>query len=224
MKEIFNNDWQDLLGPEMEKPYYQELRRLLLEEYQNYPIYPAMGDIFNALQTTSYQDVKVVILGQDPYHGKGQAHGMAFSVQKGVPIPPSLQNIYKELESDLGIPMAHTGYLMSWAQQGVLLLNTTLTVRQGSPTSHKDIGWEIFTDAILSLLNKKDQALVYILWGAHARSKKKLLNNPKHLILEAPHPSPLSAYRGFFGSKPFSKSNEFLEANQLSPIDWAIKE
>lgn len=224
MKEIFHNDWQQCLAEEMEKPYYQELRRLLLEEYKNYAIYPPMEDIFNALQTTSYQDTKVVILGQDPYHKKGQAHGMAFSVQKGVPVPPSLQNIYKELQDDLGLPIPQTGYLMPWAHQGVLLLNTTLTVRERSPMSHKDIGWEIFTDAILSLLNQKDEALVYILWGAHARSKKRLLNNPKHLILEAPHPSPLSAYRGFFGSRPFSKTNKFLEENNLRPIDWSLKE
>lgn len=224
MKEIFHNDWQDLLAQEMDKPYYQELRRLLVEEYKNYPIYPPMGDIFNALQTTAYKDVKVVILGQDPYHRRGQAHGMAFSVQRGLAIPPSLQNIYKELEDDLGIPPASTGYLMSWAKQGVLLLNTTLTVREASPMSHRDIGWEIFTDAILSLVNQKKEPVVYILWGAHARSKKKLINNPNHLILEAPHPSPLSAYRGFFGSKPFSKANAFFQDHKLSPIDWAIKE
>ncbi|MDO5713384.1 MAG: uracil-DNA glycosylase [Tissierellia bacterium] len=224
MKKIFDNDWQPLLKEEMEKPYYQELRKLLVEEYKNYRIFPDMYHIFQALHITSYKDVKVVILGQDPYHGPGQAHGMAFSVRPGVPLPPSLQNIYKELQDDLGILPAKTGYLLSWAKEGVLLLNTTLTVRQKSPMSHSKIGWEIFTDTIISMIDQKEDPVVFILWGGHARSKKKLLHNPNHLVIESPHPSPLSAYRGFFGSKPFSKTNEFLVEHGRDPINWNVIE
>lgn len=224
MKEIFKNDWQDLLAGEMEKPYYQALRKLLVEEYKNYTIYPPMGDIFNALHASSYEGTKVVILGQDPYHGPGQAHGMAFSVKPGVALPPSLKNIYQELEEDLGIPPARTGYLMDWARQGVLLLNTTLTVRAHSPMSHSKIGWEMFTDHIISLLAQKESPVVFILWGGHARSKKHLIQGENNLILESVHPSPLSAYRGFFGSRPFSKTNDFLQEAGLDPIDWRLKE
>lgn len=222
MKEIFQNDWQEFLESEMEKEYYQNLRELLIREYQEHTIYPDMYHIFSALHETSYKNTKVVILGQDPYHGPEQAHGMAFSVREGIGIPPSLQNIYKELESDLGIPRAGTGFLMPWAKEGVLLLNTTLTVRQSQPMSHSKIGWEIFTDKIISLLDEKEEPVVFLLWGAHARSKKKLLHNEKHLVLEAPHPSPLSAHRGFFGSKPFSKTNEFLEKNGVEGINWDL--
>lgn len=222
MKQIFQNDWQEHLEPEMEKDYYQNLRQLLVQEYQTNTIYPEMYHIFSALHETSYQDTKVVILGQDPYHGPGQAHGMAFSVQEGVPLPPSLQNIYKELKDDLGIPIANTGYLLPWAKEGVLLLNTTLTVRQGQPMSHSKIGWEIFTDQIITLLDQKKDPVVFILWGAHARSKEKLLHNKNHLVLTAPHPSPLSAYRGFFGSKPFSKTNTFLEEHGKEGINWNV--
>lgn len=222
MKQIFENDWQQILEGEMEKPYYRDLRRLLIDEYRNYTVYPDMYHIFNALQVTSYEDVKVVILGQDPYHGPGQAHGMAFSVRPGVPIPPSLRNIYKELEADLGIPPADTGYLLSWAKEGVLLLNTTLTVRRSSPMSHSKIGWEFFTDAIIREIDKKPEPVVFLLWGAHARSKKRLLTNKDHLVLESPHPSPFSANRGFFGSRPFSKTNRFLEEHGETPIDWKV--
>lgn len=224
MKEIFKNDWQDLLAGEMEKPYYQALRNLLVEEYKNYTIYPPMGDIFNALHTSSYEKTKVVILGQDPYHGPGQAHGMAFSVKPGVALPPSLKNIYQELEEDLGIPPAKSGYLMDWARQGVLLLNTTLTVRAHNPMSHSKIGWEMFTDHIISLLAQKESPVVFILWGGHARSKNHLIQGENNLILESVHPSPLSAYRGFFGSRPFSKTNDFLQEAGLDPIDWRLKE
>ena len=224
MKEIFKNDWQDLLAGEMEKPYYQALRKLLVEEYKNYTIYPPMGDIFNALHTSSYEKTKVVILGQDPYHGPGQAHGMAFSVKPGVALPPSLKNIYQELEEDLGIPPAKSGYLMDWARQGVLLLNTTLTVRAHNPMSHSKIGWEMFTDHIISLLAQKESPVVFILWGGHARSKNHLIQGENNLILESVHPSPLSAYRGFFGSRPFSKTNDFLQEAGLDPIDWRLKE
>lgn len=222
--EIFKNDWGPLLKEEMEKPYYQELRRLLVEEYRHYTVYPDMYHIFEALHQTPYEKVKAVILGQDPYHGPGQAHGMAFSVLPGVPLPPSLRNIYQEMNTDLGIPPANTGYLMNWAKEGVLLLNTTLTVRQGSPMSHSKIGWEVFTDRIISLLDKKEDPVVFLLWGGHARSKKKLLKNENHLILEAPHPSPLSAYRGFFGCRHFSRTNDFLEGRGLGQINWKVEE
>lgn len=220
--EIFTNDWGPLLKEEMEKPYYQDLRRLLVEEYKNFTIYPQAQDIFRAFHLSSYGDTRVVILGQDPYHGQGQAHGLAFSVQAPTPAPPSLQNIFKELGEDLGIQRTRAqGDLSAWASQGVLLLNTTLTVREAKPMSHSKIGWEFFTDKVISLLGQKDQAMVFILWGAHARSKKKFIKNKNHLIIEGPHPSPLSAYRGFFGSKPFSKTNKYLEEKGQAPIDWA---
>lgn len=217
------NDWDDLLKDEWSKPYYQKLRKFLIKEYSSRRIYPDMYDIFNALAYVAYKDVKVVILGQDPYHGRGQAHGFSFSVKKDVPIPPSLQNIYKELNNDLGLYIPDNGNLEKWARQGVLLLNTVLTVREKSPNSHKDMGWEILTDKIISLLNEREDPMVFILWGANARSKEKLITNLNHLILKSAHPSPLSAYRGFFGSRVFSKTNNFLEKNKMKPIDWQIE-
>lgn len=218
------NEWDELLKGEFEKEYYQNLRNFLAKEYATQVIYPNMYDIFNALKYTSYSDVKAVILGQDPYHQPGQAHGLCFSVKKGTAQPPSLRNIFKELESDLGIKPPSHGELVSWAENGVLMLNTVLTVRQSSPNSHKDKGWEIFTDKVIELLNKRDKPMVFILWGANARSKKRLITNPSHLILESAHPSPLSAYNGFFGNRHFSKTNDFLEAHGIEPIDWSISE
>ncbi len=215
------NEWDNIIGEEFEKPYYKQLRAFLKSEYSSRRIYPDMYDIFNALKYTSYSDVKAVILGQDPYHGAGQAHGLCFSVKKGVAPPPSLVNIFKELKSDLGIEIPH-GELTDWAKSGVLLLNTVLTVREASPNSHKGYGWEIFTDAVISALNKRNKPIVFILWGANAKSKTALLTNPIHKILTAPHPSPLSAYNGFFGCKHFSKANEFLISNNIEPIDWKI--
>lgn len=218
------NEWDELLKGEFEKEYYQNLRNFLAKEYATQVIYPNMYDIFNALKYTSYSDVKAVILGQDPYHQPGQAHGLCFSVKKGTSQPPSLRNIFKELESDLGIKPPSHGELISWAENGVLMLNTVLTVRQSSPNSHKDKGWEIFTDKIIELLNERDKPMAFILWGANARSKKRLITNPSHLILESAHPSPLSAYNGFFGNRHFSKTNAFLEAHGIEPIDWSISE
>ena len=206
------NDWDKILKDEFKKEYYLKLRRILKYEYTHKTIYPDMYDIFNALKCTPYSDVKAVIIGQDPYHGKGQAHGLCFSVKKGVPCPPSLINIFKELQSDLGIPVASHGELTSWAKNGVLLLNAVLTVREGQPNSHKDIGWEIFTDKVISILNERQKPIVFILWGANAKKKANLITNPSHKILTAAHPSPLSAYNGFFGCKHFSKTNEFLES------------
>ena len=213
-------DWDYVVGEEFQKPYYLALREFLKQEYSTKVVYPPMQNIFSALKATPYSKVKAVILGQDPYHGPGQAHGLCFSVQKGVKPPPSLQNIYKELQSDLGMPIPQSGYLQSWAEEGVLLLNTTLTVRGGQPLSHKGKGWETFTDAVISALNQKDEPIVFLLWGAPARAKKALLNNPRHCILEAPHPSPLSAYHGFLGCQHFSKCNAFLERNGIAPIRW----
>ena len=223
MAEILKNDWAQYLNEEFEKDYYKNLRKFLAEEYRTKTIYPDMYDIFNALHYTSYKDVKIVILGQDPYHGPRQAHGLSFSVQPGVAIPPSLLNIYKELHDDLGCYIPNNGYLVKWAKQGVLMLNTVLTVRAHQANSHRGIGWEEFTNAAIRVLNEQDRPIVFILWGSPAQRKKEMLNNPKHLILEAPHPSPLSAYRGFFGSKPFSQTNAFLEKNGLTPIDWQIE-
>lgn len=221
MKE-FENDWAQVLAPEMAKPYFQDLRRLLVKEYRDFTIYPQPQEIYRALDLTSYERTRVLILGQDPYHGPGQAEGLAFSVREGVKLPPSLVNIYKELEEDLGIEVQkNLGSLVPWAREGVLLLNASLTVRQGQAGSHSKIGWEFFTDRIIQLLNKKEDPMVFILWGAFARSKKKFLDPGRHLVLEAPHPSPLSAYRGFFGSRPFSKANEFLIRHDQAPIDWA---
>lgn len=218
-----NNDWLEPLKPEFSKPYYKELYARVKAEYARHLVFPPSNEIFSAFELTPLKDVKVVIIGQDPYHNVGQAHGLCFSVKPDVAIPPSLVNIYKELESDLGCYIPNNGYLVKWAKQGVLLLNTVLTVQAHQANSHRGIGWEEFTNAAISVLNEQDRPIVYILWGAPAQTKKKMLNNPKHLILEAPHPSPLSAYRGFFGSKPFSKTNAFLEANGLKPIDWQIE-
>lgn len=223
MNKIFDNDWQDLLQEEFEKSYYQNLRKYLIKEYSTKIIYPDKYDIFNALKFTSYSDVKVVILGQDPYHGPNQAHGLSFSVKKGVKIPPSLINIYKELQDDLGCYIPNNGYLESWTKQGVLLLNTVLTVRAREANSHRNIGWEIFTDKIISLLNDRTDPIVFILWGNPSIAKTKLITNKQHFIVTSPHPSPLSAYRGFFGSKPFSKTNEFLKSINKEPINWQIE-
>ena len=219
----FGNDWDTILDGEFAKTYYQNLRKFLMEEYRNYTIYPGMYDIFNALKYTPYAKVRAVILGQDPYHGEGQAHGLCFSVKPDVEIPPSLVNIYQELHDDLGCYIPNNGYLTKWAKQGVLLLNTVLTVRAHQANSHRGIGWEEFTDAAIRVLNAQDRPLVFLLWGRPAQNKKPMLTNPKHLILEAPHPSPLSAYRGFFGCRHFSQANEFLRFHELEPIDWQIE-
>ena len=217
------NDWLDAVGEEFKKDYYRNLYQFVKEEYSKHVIYPASEDIFNALHLTPLKDVKVVILGQDPYHNVNQAHGLCFSVKPEVDIPPSLVNIYKELHDDLGCYIPDNGYLVKWAEQGVLLLNTVLTVRAHQAASHQGKGWETFTDAIIRAVDKEDRPIVFILWGKPAQNKKKMLQNSRHLILEAPHPSPLSAYRGFFGSKPFSKTNAFLQEHGLEPIDWQIE-
>lgn len=219
-----NGDWLEALKDEFEKDYYKQLFEKVNEEYRTRLIFPPANDIFNAFHLTPLKDVKVVILGQDPYHGNNQAHGLCFSVKPEVEIPPSLVNIYKELHDDLGCTIPDHGYLVKWAKQGVLMLNTVLTVRAHQANSHRGIGWEEFTDAAIRVLNTQDRPIVFILWGRPAQMKKAMLNNPKHLILEAPHPSPLSSYRGFFGSRPFSKTNQFLEANGVEPIDWQIDE
>lgn len=217
----FGNDWDGLLEEEFKKEYYLSLREFLKAEYSTRRIYPPMNDIYNALRYTSCRDTRVVILGQDPYHGAGQAHGLCFSVQPGVKFPPSLQNIFKELSDEYGIAMPVTGKLTGWAKQGVLLLNTTLTVREGQPQSHKGHGWETLTDKIISLINEKEEPAVFILWGGNARAKKALITNKNHLILECAHPSPLSAYAGFFGCNHFRLANEFLKKNSLPEIDWS---
>ncbi len=216
------NEWDEIIGGEFEKPYYKELRAFLKSEYFSRKIYPDMHDIFNALKYTPYNSVKAVILGQDPYHGEGQAHGLCFSVKKGITPPPSLVNIFKELNADLGTEISKHGELTAWAQNGVLLLNTALTVREGSPNSHRGKGWEIFTDAVISALNERSEPIVFILWGANAKAKASLITNPIHLKLTAAHPSPLSAYSGFFGCRHFSKANEFLIKNGIEPIDWRL--
>ena len=222
MTNVLAKDWYYLLKDEFKKDYFFNLRNFLNNEYKHHIIHPDKENIFNALNFTSYENIKVVILGQDPYHNHGQAHGLCFSVQKGVEIPPSLVNIYKELHDDLGCTIPDHGCLTKWAEQGVLMLNTVLTVRAHQANSHRGIGWEEFTDAAIMALNSQDRPIVFILWGAPAQRKKRMLNNQKHLILEAPHPSPLSAYRGFFGSRPFSQTNAFLEKNGIEPIDWQI--
>ncbi len=216
------NDWDEILKDEWEKPYYKKLRAFLKAEYSKYTVYPDMYDLFNALRYTSFADTKVVIIGQDPYHEPNQAHGLCFSVKKGVEPPPSLKNIYKELNSDIGFNIPNHGELTEWAKQGVLLLNTVLTVRRGQANSHKGMGWEIFTDRVISELNKKSTPVVFLLWGANARKKAEIINNPIHKKLITVHPSPLSAYGGFFGCKHFSKTNEILKNNGLEPIDWQI--
>ncbi|MDO5292123.1 MAG: uracil-DNA glycosylase [bacterium] len=222
--EIIKNDWRHAIEEEFHKPYYAELYKFVNEEYKNHVIYPPAEDIFNAFHFTPLSKVKVLILGQDPYHNAHQAHGLSFSVlPEQQQLPPSLVNIYKELHDDLGCYIPNNGYLKKWADQGVLLLNTVLTVRAHEANSHRGHGWEQFTDAVIHAVNAKDRPIVCILWGKPAQSKKKMLTNPKHLILEAPHPSPLSSYRGFFGSKPFSKTNEFLQEHGVEPIDWQIE-
>ncbi len=218
------NDWDEVLAGEFDKEYYRKLREFLISEYRGGTVYPEMDDIFNALRYTPYSKVRAVILGQDPYHEPGQAHGMAFSVKPGVEQPPSLVNIFKELQEDLGIPRPpkDNGYLVPWAEQGVLLLNTVLTVRAHEANSHKDRGWEIFTDRVIELLNEREQPVVFILWGRNAKSKESLITERRHLVLTGAHPSPLSAYNGFFGGNYFSRTNEFLSENGEGEIDWAI--
>ncbi len=219
---ILKSDWSDYLETEFEKPYYRNLRLFLIREYREHTIYPDMYDIFNALHYTPYGETKVVILGQDPYHGPGQAHGLSFSVKTGVPAPPSLQNIFKELHTDLGYNIPNHGCLESWAKQGVLLLNTVLTVRQGVPNSHRGKGWEQFTDTVITRLNEREKPLVFILWGKHAQEKISLIDTNRHHIISSPHPSPFSANRGFFGSRPFSSANHFLEEIGSEPVNWQI--
>ncbi len=216
------NSWDEILKDEFKKEYYLKLRQFLKEEYHTKTIYPDMNNIFNALRYTAYEDVKAVILGQDPYHGPNQAHGLCFSVQKGVAPPPSLQNIFKELKSDLGIEIPNTGELTPWTKQGVMLLNTVLTVRAGQANSHKGMGWEIFTDRVIEILNQREEPIVFLLWGAPAKAKAKLITNPNHYILSAVHPSPLSAYNGFFGCRHFSKTNEILRSLGKKEIDWKL--
>ena len=218
-----NNGWDHILKNEFEKEYYKNMMNFLDRGYKDRTIYPDKDEIFKALELSDFYDTKVVILGQDPYYNYGQAEGLSFSVKSGVSLPPSLKNIYKELKNDLGIEISNNGSLISWARQGVLLLNASLTVEDKKPNSHKDIGWQIFTDEIISTLNSRKEPLVFILWGNFARSKKKLINNPSHLILESSHPSPLSARRGFFGSKPFSRTNDFLKSHNIKEIDWKIE-
>ena len=218
------NDWDEILKDDFASESYQKLRQFLIQEYRTKRIYPDMYDIFNALKYTPYKDVKCVILGQDPYHGEGQAHGLSFSVRQGIQPPPSLVNIFKEINSDLGIDnsVSGSGDLTAWAKQGVLLLNAALTVRAGQANSHHGMGWEELTDAIIRHLNEREQPMVFLLWGGNARAKSKLITNRKHLILQCPHPSPLSAYHGFFGCRHFSKTNTFLQENGMTPIDWRI--
>ena len=218
------NDWLEPLRPEFGKPYYKELYTRVAQEYRTGRVFPPAKDLFRACELTPFSEVKVVILGQDPYHNVGQAHGLCFSVKKGVEIPPSLVNIYKELQDDLGCTIPNHGCLTKWAEQGVLLLNTVLTVRAYQANSHRGIGWEEFTDAAILALNSQDRPIVYLLWGTPAQRKAAMLNNPNHLILKAPHPSPLSAYRGFFGSRHFSQTNAFLQAHGLEPVDWQIED
>lgn len=216
------NSWDSILAEEFRSDWYMQLREFLKYEYSHYRIYPDMYDIFNALKYTDYHDVKAVIVGQDPYHGAGQAHGLCFSVKKGIEPPPSLKNIFAELNADLGVPIPQSGELTKWAKEGVLLLNTALTVREGQANSHRGKGWEKLTDAIISKLNERDKPMVFILWGGNARAKKSLINSRKHLILESAHPSPLSAYNGFFGNRHFSRTNQFLTQNGIEPINWNL--
>ncbi|UPM54290.1 uracil-DNA glycosylase [Gottfriedia acidiceleris] len=218
-----SSDWREKLKPEFEKPYFKDLLAFLEKEYSEQTIYPAKEHLFQALNECSYENCKVVIIGQDPYHQPGQAHGLSFSVLPGVKIPPSLRNIYKELNKDLGVEIPTSGYLIKWAKQGILLLNTVLTVREGEPNSHKNKGWELFTNTILSELNKQDRPIIFVLWGKHAQAKEELITSNHHVILKSNHPSPLSASRGFFGSKPFSQINQKLVELQLEPIDWTVE-
>lgn len=217
------NKWDEILADEFKKEYYLNLREFLKREYSRYTVFPPMNDIFNALRYADYDNIKAVIIGQDPYHQPNQAHGLAFSVKKGCPIPPSLKNIYAELKEDLGIEPCPYGELTSWAKQGVLLLNNALTVRMGQANSHRGKGWELLTDRIIEYVNEKPEPVVYLLWGANAREKTKLITNHRHLILTAAHPSPLSAYSGFFGCRHFSKANNFLRENGVEPINWSVE-
>ncbi|HWK23454.1 MAG TPA: uracil-DNA glycosylase [Ureibacillus sp.] len=226
MKKVFDNDWQEVLEAEFEKPYYIKLKQFVGQQYSLSTVYPPKDEVMSVFYTVAYKDVKVVILGQDPYHGPGQAHGMCFSVKKGVPHPPSLRNIFKELENDLGCPIPKDGYLMKWADQGVFLLNTVLTVRQGEANSHKGQGWEQFTDKVIEKLAMRQEPIIFVLWGKPAQMKRKIIEKygKHHFVLQAPHPSPLSAHRGFFGSKPFSKINNQLMEWGEEPIDWCLTE
>ncbi|WP_138492907.1 uracil-DNA glycosylase [Paenibacillus pinistramenti] len=219
---MFDNDWDEVLAEEIQKPYFQELRYTLAREYKQHTVFPPKELLFTALKLTSFSGTRVVILGQDPYHGPGQAHGLSFSVQPGVRIPPSLQNIYKELHDDIGAPNPGHGSLLHWARQGVLLLNAVLTVRQGQPNSHKGIGWETFTDAIVEKLNEREKPLVFILWGSHAQQKGSFVDRKRHKVITSPHPSPFSAHKGFLGSRPFSETNRFLAEHGENTIDWVI--
>ena len=219
---MIGNDWDEILENEFKKDYFYNLLKFVQGEYARKTVYPPKKEVFKAFRYTPYNNLKVVILGQDPYHGEGEAEGLSFSVKDGIRKPPSLVNIFKELQNDLGYDIPKSGSLVPWAKQGVLLLNTVLTVIKDQAASHKDIGWEQFTDEVIKIINKKEEPVVFILWGGFARSKKKLITNPKHLIIESAHPSPLSAYHGFFGSKPFSKTNDFLIKNKIKPINWKI--
>ena len=219
---MIGNDWDEILENEFKKDYFYNLLKFVQGEYARKTVYPPKKEVFKAFRYTPYHNLKVVILGQDPYHGEGEAEGLSFSVKDGIRKPPSLVNIFKELQNDLGYDIPKSGSLVPWAKQGVLLLNTVLTVIKDQAASHKDIGWEQFTDEVIKIINKKEEPVVFILWGGFARSKKKLITNPKHLIIESAHPSPLSAYHGFFGSKPFSKTNDFLIKNKIKPINWKI--
>ena len=221
---MFQNEWTPFLKAEFEKPYFQKLSAFLRNEFRTKKVYPIRTNVFSAFENTNYSDIKVVIVGQDPYHQPNQAHGMCFSVQKGVKIPPSLENIYKELHDDLGCSIPHHGYLMKWAKQGVFLMNTVLTVEDSKPLSHRGKGWELFTDEVMRKLNEHETPIVFILWGRNAQYNAKLITNPKHVLIKSPHPSPLSAYNGFFGSRPFSKCNQALVERGLTPIDWQIED
>lgn len=221
---FFKNSWDNLLAEEMGKPYFLDMLAKIDKEYESKNIYPPRDKVFNSLKSTPYNQIKVVILGQDPYHGKGQAHGLCFSVNKGITLPPSLKNIYKEIYSDLGITQPNHGYLQTWANQGVLLLNTVLTVEESKPNSHSMLGWQKFTDKIIELANTQEQPIVFMLWGRNAINKSKFIDKSKHLVLTSVHPSPLSAYAGFFGCKHFSKCNDFLIKNNIKPIDWQLPE
>ena len=219
---MIGNDWDEILAPVWNSPGFEKFMKKVKSEYEKYTCYPKFENIFNALKNTPYKDIKIVIIGQDPYHGEGEAHGLSFSVQKGIKLPPSLQNIFKEMSSDLGISTPNCGDLSPWTHQGVLLLNSILSVRKDSPLSHKDLGWELLTDHIIKLINLKNEPVVFILWGSYARSKKKFITNKKHLVIESVHPSPLSAYNGFFGSRPFSRANEFLKKNKIKEVDFRL--
>ncbi|MFC3745604.1 uracil-DNA glycosylase [Paenibacillus sp. GCM10012306] len=219
---MFGNDWDKVLQEEVEKPYFDELRYALAREYKTHTVYPPKEDLFSALKLTPYEGTRVVILGQDPYHGEGQAHGLSFSVMPGVRIPPSLRNIYAELNEDFGMQIPNHGYLKHWAEEGVLMLNAVLTVRESQPNSHKGLGWERFTDAIMAKLNERTVPMVFILWGSHAQKKGAFIDKNRHLVIQSPHPSPLSAHRGFLGSRPFTQANRYLESHGLQGIDWTI--